>query len=36
MQDQSSSIDHSRAAAQIAEATAQLRTLQAIRRKMGK
>lgn len=34
--DQSSEIDFQRAAAQLAEAAAQLRTLQAIRRKAGK
>ncbi len=33
--DQSGDLDYSLAAAQLAEATAQLRTLQAIRRKMG-
>jgi len=36
MQDQSSEIDHALAAAQLAEAVAQLRTLNSIRKKMGK
>ena len=33
---QSSDIDYSRAAIQLAEASAQLRTLQSIRKKMGR
>ncbi|MEZ5523616.1 MAG: F0F1 ATP synthase subunit epsilon [Pseudomonadales bacterium] len=36
MQDQHSEIDHALAAAQLAEAVAQLRTLNSIRKKMGK
>ncbi len=36
LQDQSTEIDFQRAAAQLAEAAAQLRTLQAIKRKAGK
>lgn len=36
LHNQSSEIDYSRAAAQLAEAAAQLRTIQAIRRKLGK
>lgn len=36
MADQSSDIDHAMAAAQLAEAAAQLRTLSRIRKKMGK
>lgn len=36
MTDQSSDIDHAMAAAQLAEAAAQLRTLSRIRKKMGK
>ncbi|MEH6576197.1 MAG: F0F1 ATP synthase subunit epsilon [Amphritea sp.] len=36
MADQSSELDYSRATAQLAEATAQLRTIQQIRKKMGK
>lgn len=36
MQNQSGEMDYSMAAAQLAEAAAQLRTLQAIRKKMGK
>ena len=36
LQDQSSEINYSRAASELAEAAAQLRTLQAIRKKAGK
>jgi F-type H+-transporting ATPase subunit epsilon len=36
LQNQSGDVDYSRAAVQLAEAAAQLRTLQAIRKKMGK
>ena len=36
MHNQSGELDYSRAAVQLAEATAQLRTLQAIRKKLGK
>ena len=36
LQDQSSEIEYSRAAVELAEAVAQLKTLQAIRRKAGK
>src|SRR5690554_4497993 len=36
LQNQSGELDYSRAAVQLAEAAAQLRTLQAIRKKMGK
>ncbi|BBB27942.1 F0F1 ATP synthase subunit epsilon [Amphritea japonica] len=36
MADQSSELDYSRATAQLAEAAAQLRTIQQIRKKMGK
>lgn len=36
LKDQSGEFDYSRAAIQLAEASAQLRTLQAIRKKMGK
>ena len=36
LSNQSGDLDYSRAAAQLAEATAQLRTLQAIRKKTGK
>lgn len=36
MEDQTSEIEYSRAAAELAEAVAQLRTLQAIRKKAGK
>ncbi len=36
LENQSGDFDYSRAAAQLAEAAAQLRTLQAIRKKMGK
>lgn len=36
MQDQSNEFDYASAAVQLAEAAAQLRTLQAIRKKMGK
>lgn len=36
LHNQSSEIDYSRAAAQLAEAAAQLRTIQALRKKLGK